>query len=316
VENFSLKMKKAFRKIFKWFGYFVLVVILILAGIYIYLAMQTGKPAAARAIFQREINRPLVFAHRGGGGLYPENTLEAFQYSARMGVDVLELDVHSTADGALVVMHDATLDRTTNGAGRVNQLTLAELKKLDAGYHFSPDGGSTYPFRGRGVQVPTLQEIFDALPGQTFNVEPKQAEPSLTKPLCEMIRTRRMTDKTIVGSFRQQAIDEFRAACPEVATAATPAEVRDFLALYKIGLAETYRPPMQVLQIPERLGALPIVSREFVETARRLNLQVHVWTINETDDMRRLIETGVDGIMTDYPDRLLNLLGKGQNIIK
>jgi glycerophosphoryl diester phosphodiesterase len=304
------------RKILKIFGYFVLGVIVILAGIYIYLAMQTGKPAEARAIFQRELSRPLVFAHRGGGGLYPENTLEAFQYSAQMGVDVLELDVHSTSDGALVVMHDAMVDRTTDGAGRVNQMTLAELKKLDAGFKFTPDNGQTFPFRGRGITIPTLQEIFDALPDKTFNVEPKQAEPSITTPLCRIIRDRKMTDKVIVGSFRQQAIDEFRAQCAEVATAATPGEVTDFLALYKVGLGETYRPPMQVLQVPQRLGALQIVTKDFVGTAAKLNLKVHVWTINDPVDMQRLIEMRVDGIMTDYPDRLLKLLGGAPNILK
>jgi glycerophosphoryl diester phosphodiesterase len=305
-----------FRRILKFFGYLVLGVVLILAGIYFYLAMKTGKPAELRAIFKREISRPLVFAHRGGGGLYPENTLEAFKYSAAMGVDVLELDVHSTSDGALVVMHDSTLDRTTNGSGKISELTLAELKKLDAGYQFTPDGGKTYPFRGKGITIPTLQEIFDSFPEKTFNVEPKQAEPSVVQPLCEMIRVRKMTEKVIVGSFRQAAIDEFRAACTEVATAATPSEVRDFLAMYKIGLGESYSPPMQVLQIPERLGALQIVSKDFLETARRLNLKVHVWTINDPDDMRRLLDMKVDGIMTDYPDRLLNLLGNGQAIVK
>jgi len=301
-----------FRRILKFFGYLILGVVLILAGIYFYLAMKTGKPADVRAIFQRELSRPLVFAHRGGGGLYPENTLEAFKYSAAMGVDVLELDVHSTADGTLVVMHDAQVDRTTNGSGQINRMTLAEVKKLDAGYQFTPDGGKTFPFRGRGITIPTLQEIFDALPEKTFNVEPKQAEPSVTGQLCEILRARKMTDKVIVGSFRQTAIDEFRAECAEVATAATPAEVRDFLALYKVGLGESYSPPMQVLQIPERLGSLQIVSKDFIETARRLNLKVHVWTINDAEDMQRLIEMRVDGIMTDYPDRLLKLLGDGQ----
>jgi glycerophosphoryl diester phosphodiesterase len=309
-------MKKIFSKILKWFSFFVLGVILIFAGIYFYLAMQTGKPAAVRAIFQRELSRPLVFAHRGGGGLYPENTLEAFKYSAALGADVLELDVHSTSDGTLVVMHDPDAARTTNGSGQINQMTLAEIKKLDAGFRFSPDDGKTYPFRGRGITVPTLQEIFDAFPEMTFNIEPKQAEPSVTQPLCEMIRARKMIDKTIVGSFRQQAIDEFRAACPEVATAATPSEVRDFLAMYKLGLGANYSPPMQVLQIPERIGALEIVSKDFIETARRLNLKVHVWTINNPQDMQRLIEMKVDGIMTDYPDRLLKILGSGQNIVK
>lgn len=300
---------KLFKKLLKWFGYFFLCAVLILAGIYVYLAMQTGKPAEMRAIFRNiEKTRPLVFAHRGGGGLFPENTLEAFQYSANLGVDVLELDVHSTADGALVVMHDAGVERTTNGSGRVSTMTLAELKKLDAGFNFTPDGGKTFPFRGKGITIPTLQEIFDVFPHTTFNVEPKQAEPSVVKPLCEIIRARRMTEKVIVGSFRQTAIDEFRRECSEVATSATPAEVRDFLALYKIGLGESYQPPMQVLQIPERLGSLQIVSRDFIETARRLNLQVHVWTVNETEDMSRLLEVGVDGIMTDYPDRLLELV--------
>ena len=304
------------RKILKFFGYFVLGVIFILAGIYIYLAMQTGKPADVRAIFQRESSRPLVFAHRGGGGLFPENTLEAFKYSAQMGVDVLELDVHSTADGTLVVMHDGSVDRTTNGSGRVSEMTLAEVKKLDAGFQFTPDDGKTYPFRGKGITIPTLQEIFDSFPEMTFNVEPKQTEPSVVKPLCAMIRARSMTEKVIVGSFRQAAIDEFRAECSEIATAATPSEVSEFLALYKVGLGASYSPPMQVLQIPERVGSLQVVSKDFIETARKLNLKVHVWTINDADDMQRLLEMKVDGIMTDYPDRLLKILGNRQNLVK
>jgi glycerophosphoryl diester phosphodiesterase len=309
-------MKRVFLKIFKWFGYFALGALIILAGTYIYLAMQTGKPADVRAIFQREISRPLVFAHRGGGGLFPENTLEAFKYSAQMGVDVLELDVHSTVDGTLVVMHDSAVDRTTNGNGKVSEMTLAEVKKLDAGFQFTPDDGKTFPYRGKGITIPTLQEIFDSFPEMTFNVEPKQTEPSVVKPLCEMIRARKMTEKVIVGSFRQAAIDEFRAECSEIATAATPSEVSEFLALYKMGLGESYSPPMQVLQIPERVGSLQVVSKEFIATARKLNLKVHVWTINDADDMQRLLEMKVDGIMTDYPDRLLKILGSRPNLVK
>ena len=170
-------MQKFLRKSLRWFGYFLLGVFVILAGIYIYLAMQTGKPAETRAIFKRENSHFLVFAHRGGGGLYPENTLEAFRYSAKIGVDVLELDVHSTSDGALVVMHDGSVDRTTDGSGKISEMTLEAVKKLDAGYKFSSDNGLSFPFRGKGITIPTLQEIFDALPEMTFNVEPKQAEP-------------------------------------------------------------------------------------------------------------------------------------------
>lgn len=298
------------RKFTKWLLYSLLGISAVLAGIYIYLAMQTGTTAIDRPIFQSQNSKFLVFAHRGGGGLYPENTLGAFEYSAKMGADVLELDVHGTADGALVVLHDGSVDRTTDGRGKISEMTLDAVKKLDAGYLFSTDGGKTHPFRGKGITVPTLVEIFDALPSTAFNIEPKQAAPSIIKPLCDMIRARKMTEKVIVGSFRQGVIDEFRAECPEVATSASPWEVTQFLTLSKTGISESYNPPMQALQIPENLGKISVVTKEFVENAHRKNLKVHVWTINETADMQRLIDVGVDGIMTDYPDRLLKLLNR------
>ncbi len=298
------------KKILKWFGVFLSGILTIMAAIYISFAVTTGKPAEAKMIFAKETPRTLVFAHRGGGGLFPENTLEAFKYSANLGVDVLELDIHSTSDGKIVVMHDAEVDRTTDGSGRVSEMTFENLRKLDAGFQFSSDGGKNFPFRGKGITVPTLDEVFDAFPEMTFNIEPKQQTPSIIKPLCSSLRERKMTGKVIVGSFRQEVIDEFRAECPEVATSASPAEVSQFLAMYKTGLGESYTPPMQALQIPENIGYLNIVSKDFVETAHKLNLKVHVWTINETDDMQRLLDTGVDGIMTDYPDRLLKLLDR------
>jgi glycerophosphoryl diester phosphodiesterase len=208
-----------------------------------------------------------VFAHRGGGGLFPENTLEAFKYSAQMGVDVLELDIHGTADGKLVVMHDSSVDRTTDGSGKVGEMTLEQLKKLDAGFKFTNDGGKTFPFRGKGITIPTLEEVFSALPAMTFNVEPKQQTPSITKPLCAILRERNVTGNVIVGSFRQEVLDEFRAECTEVATSASPSEVSKFLAMYKTGLGESYTPPMQALQVPENVGYLNVVSKDFVETA-------------------------------------------------
>jgi glycerophosphoryl diester phosphodiesterase len=232
-----------------------------------------------------------------------------------MGVDVLELDIRSTSDGTLVVMHDAAVDRTTDGRGRVNELTLEAVKKLDAGYLFSPDGKG-FPFRGKKITVPTLREIFEALPEMTFNIEPKQHTPSIVKPLCALLRERKMVSKVIVGSFNQTTIDDFRRECPETATSASPSEVSKFLALSKTGLGDSYSPPMQALQVPENLGGLQVVSKEFVETAHRRNLKVHVWTINETAAMQRLIEMGVDGIMTDYPDKLLALLNRAPSIKK
>ncbi len=306
---------KVFRKLLKWFGYLSLFIIVVLIGIYLYLAMKTGTTAQSRSIFQMQKSNFLVFAHRGGGGLFPENTLLAFEDSAKLGVDFLELDVHATADGTLVVMHDAQVERTTDGRGQIKDLSLADLKKLDAGYLFTKDNGATFPFRGQGITVPTLAEIFDALPAIKFNIEPKQQTPSIIKPLCSLIRERKMEDKIIVGSFHQAVIDEFRAECPEITTAASPSEVTKFLALSKTGLSESYDPPMQTLQIPENLGQLSVVTKEFVENAHRKNLKVHVWTINDPADMERLIKIGVDVIMTDYPDKLLKIV-LNDNIIQ
>jgi glycerophosphoryl diester phosphodiesterase len=296
------------KRLLKWFGFLLLGSVVIMGAIYGSLAW---SPPGARAVdyqvFKQNAARPLVFAHRGGAKIAPENTIFAFTKAVEMGVDAIELDVHGTADGKMVVMHDATVDRTTDGSGAVNTKTLAELKQLNAGYRWSPDGGNTFPFRESKLSIPTLEEVFDAFPQMTFNIEPKQGEPSIIEPLCRTLREHRMTERVIVGSFSQSIIDEFRATCPEVATSASPSEVGKFLTMFKAGLSKNYSPVMQALQVPESAG-VQVVSREFIEAAHERNLKVHVWTVNETTDMQRLLEMGVDGIMTDYPDRLLALL--------
>lgn len=303
-------MRNFVRKTLKFLGYAFFCLCLILVGIYFYLWAQTGKPAVERLIFKKTNSRPLVFAHRGGGGLFPENTLGAFEYSAKLGADVLELDIHATQDGKIVVLHDSTVNRTTDGQGKVSDFTFDELRKLDAGFNFSADNNQTFPFRGKDIPIPTLEEIFDAFPDKTFNIEPKQSSPSIVKNFCSILRNKKMTEKVIVGSFRQEVLDEFRIECPEVATSASPSEVTSFLTYQKTGLSESYSPPMQALQVPEYIGNLQVVTKDFVESAHKMNLKVHVWTVNETEDMKRLLALGVDGIMTDYPDRLLDLLNK------
>lgn len=264
--------------------------------------------------FQLRTRRPLVIAHRGGAGLWPENTIYAFKGAHALGVDVLEMDAQVTADGVLVVMHDAALDRTTNGSGPVNKLTLAQLQKLDAAFRWSPDGGRSFPLRGRGIGVPTLQEVFKTFPDVRFNIEPKQVEPSLVKPLCRLIRENGMTGKVMVGSFSGQVLEEFRLECPEVATSASPAEVNELLVISAGGsdALRVRRPVMQALQVPEQMFGRRVLTREFVQAAHALKIQVHAWTINDEESMTRLIELGVDGIITDYPDRLVALL-KGQS---
>lgn len=292
----------------KWFAAPALAVILAGCVFYVVLSRSKGVPVAGHKYFGNDDGRPLVIAHRGGAGLWPENTLYAFEHAAALGVDVIETDVHATADGELVVFHDDSVGRTTGGAGTVASLTLAQLKGLDAAYRFSTDGGRSFPLRGQGVTVPTLREVFAALPRMRFNIEPK-ASP-LAAPLCRMIREYGMTDRVLVASFTGATLAEFRRECPEVATSASTGEVANFLALHESGLAASYSPVMQALQVPERAGVLRVLTRDFVESAHGRNLRVHAWTVNDEGEMRRLVEMGVDGVMTDYPDRLLRVLGR------
>jgi glycerophosphoryl diester phosphodiesterase len=254
--------------------------------------------------------RMLVMAHRGGAALWPENTAHAFAQAVSLGVDVLEMDLHGTADGALVVIHDATVERTTDGAGRVNSLTLAQLKKLDAGYRWTNDGGRTFPFRGRQITVPTLREVLDAFPQTRLNIDIKQAQPSLVKSFCAMLRDSRATNRVTVASFSSQTLAEFRRECPEVGTSAGLEEVLALASELQAGrgIAAGKAGSPRVVQVPETLGGRVWLTAEVVAAAHRAGLEVHVWTVNDEAGMRRMFALGVDGIMTDYPDKLIALL--------
>ena len=286
---------------------------LLLAACVLYAALSRspGEPVADHIYFKGDAPAsPLVIAHRGGAGLWPENTLHAFGRAHALGADVIETDVRATSDGELVVIHDAGVERTTDGRGSVSALTLAEIKRLDAGHRWTPDGGRSFPLRGSGVTVPTLREVFEALPRARFNIEPKQSEPSIAAPLCRLIRERGMSGRVMVAAFRGAALEQFRSECPEVATSASTSEVASFLALQRAGLAASYSPRMQAVQVPEWAGGMRLLTEEFVRAAHGRNLRVHAWTVNAEDDMRRLLALGVDGVMTDYPDRLLKVLGR------
>jgi glycerophosphoryl diester phosphodiesterase len=283
-----------------------LVVLAIVSGVLLLLA----RPAASTPFFAQFQQGPLVMAHQGGKGLWPENTLHAFEHAAAMGVDVLEMDIHSTADGVLVVMHDSTVDRTTDGTGPVQAFNLEELKALDAGYNWSPDDGQTHPYRGQGITVPTVEEVFTALPTMPMNIEIKQAEPSLAAPFCKLIRDYGLADKVLVASFHEEAMQEFRRECPEVVTSTSQNEVIALFVLSKVLLEAAYSPAAQAVQVPEYRSGLHVLTPRFVDAAHNRNLQVHAWTINDVNDMQRMLALDVDGIITDYPDRLLELLGR------
>lgn len=247
--------------------------------------------------------RPVVIAHRGGAGIAPENTLLAFAAGLAFS-EVLELDVRMTADGQLVVIHDETVDRTTNGTGRVREMTVAELKALDAGYWFTPDGTS-YPYRGRGVEIPLLSEVLDAFADARLLIEIKDEDEEAARALAGLLAEKGATGRVVVGSFHDRAIAEFRRVSPGTPTTASMGEAARFLVLARLGLDSLVRVPWQSLSVPPKYGPLSVITSGLVEAAHRKGVPVHAWTINDLDEARRLVALGVDGIITDYPDRIL-----------
>jgi glycerophosphoryl diester phosphodiesterase len=253
--------------------------------------------------------RPLVFAHQGGEGLRPENTLIAFRHSLEIGADVLDTDVHMSKDGALVLVHDETVDRTSDGGGAVRDLTLSELRELDFGYNFTTDGGTTFPYRGTGQGILTVEEFFSEFAGTRFGIEIKKTTTEAARELCTTIQSFNYEDRVLVSSSGQENMDAFRESCPSVATSATTGEATRFYIFQFIRLSGLYSPPFDSLQVPEYQDGTHILTDSFVGAARSRNLPIIPWTINETEDFERIIDDfDVDGINTNYPDRLVDYL--------
>ena len=260
--------------------------------------------------YSSDLPYPLVIAHQGGDGLWPGNTMFAFEQAAKLGVDVLEMDLHITKDGVLVLMHDETVDRTTDGTGLVEEMGLAELKGLDAGYDWSPDDGDTYPYRGQGITVPTLEEVFRAFPEYRMTIEIKKTEGSMAAPFCDLIRAYGMQDQVLVASFHDERMEEFRQVCPEVATSSARQETTVFVLMSKAFLGRLYSPAFYALQVPEESSNITVMTAQFVRAAHERNLEVEPWTIDDPEQMQRYIDWGVDGIITDRPDLMLEILDR------
>lgn len=258
-------------------------------------------------------NRPEVIAHRGGAGEWPAETKFAFTEAVKVGVDVLEMDVYLTKDQHLVLMHDETVDATTNGRGLIRNLTLAQLKRLDAGYRWTNNGGRTFPYRRKGITIPALKEIFEAFPRMRLNIELKPSSLSPVKALSALIREHGMTERVLVASSSDRFLKEFRKLSPGVATSMSAPELAHFLLTKTLREAETPQRQPDALQSKERISFVQLLNKAVVDRAHRLNLPVHVFTVNKVADMKRMIDTGVDGIITDYPSRLLNLRGRKAN---
>jgi len=245
---------------------------------------------------------PRVFAHRGASGAYPENTLASFREAVKIGVDVIETDVHFTRDRRFVVAHDGELGRICDGSGAVEDYTLAELKKFDAGYGFSTDGGHSHPFRGRGLTLISLEELLEEFPHQRFNIDLKAKNPAQVPYYCDLVEKCGAVHRVLTASEHSDNTRPVRARFPEMATSFSMSEALWYYFMFRSGLLYFRKHfPADALQIPEFFGPSRVVSETFVEQAHRKGLRVHVWTINDEQSMRRIYNTGADAVMSDHP---------------
>jgi glycerophosphoryl diester phosphodiesterase len=243
---------------------------------------------------------PIRFAHRGSRVLWPENTMVAFQGAVDLGYRYIETDVHVSRDGRIVIFHDDRLERLTDGHGSFVDHDWEDLRGLDAASGFRAEDG--FPLRGTGVGMPLLEEAVTTFPDRMFNIDLKQ--PGIAEAVAGEVHRLGIGDRVMIGSFYDRRIRAFRRAAPGVATSAGPLEVARLLARKpRSGLgADAY-------QVPERSRGLRVVTRRFIDRAHSAQKHVHVWTVNEAVAMRRLIDLGVDGIVTDRPDVLNQVLG-------
>jgi glycerophosphoryl diester phosphodiesterase len=282
----------------RWF------LIAVLGGLVSMLAAIVLRKGGARALRD---DWPANFAHRGASARAPENTLEAFRLAVRAGAGGLELDVHMTRDGEVVVIHDATVDRTTNGSGAVAQMTLGDLRGLDAGYRFSPDGGHTHPYRGRGVGIPTLAEVYELFPAAFVNIDIKVPRLGAREAVLRVIRG--AEDRSLVVSEDHAVVRSFRKASGgRIPTGASRLEIGAFYVLSRLGLQRLCRPAYDALQVPASHQGITLITPRLVRAAHSRGVRVDAWTINDPGEMRRLLDFGVNVIMTDRPETLTDVL--------
>lgn len=249
---------------------------------------------------------PLLIGHRGAAGLVPENTIASFRDAVeRWGVDMIELDVHASADGRCVVIHDDTVDRTTDGSGRVAAMSVDQLRALDVGYRFRGPGGD-HPFRGAGLTIPTIEEVLETFPDTPLTAEVKAG--AAQRPLFEALRRFGAADRVVVAGMDHRdrtMFGDYRGA-----RSGSTRDVRWFYGLHRLFASRLWRRSVDVFQVPERHGTSRLVTPRFVRDAARHGLPVHVWTVNDPDIMARLLDWGVDGIITDRPDLAARVLAR------
>jgi glycerophosphoryl diester phosphodiesterase len=248
-----------------------------------------------------------AIAHRGGSRLRPENTLAAFDHAAELGVDGLECDVHLSRDGEPVVIHDPTLDRTTDASGPVVERSALELARVDAGAQFGAEDGR--PYRGAGLGVPLLATVLDRYRNLPIVVEIKGEDVRVAERALTVVREAGALDRVIVGGFSGVVLDAVRRLAPGIPTSASRDEVRQV-----IEGGASWRPAadarLKLFQAPFRFQGQQVLERTFVEAVRRAELPVHAWIVDEPEDIERVVSWGVTGIISDRPDTAVRLARK------
>lgn len=252
--------------------------------------------------------KPRIFGHRGAAGIVPENTIPSFERALEEGASYIELDVHESGDGEIVIIHDDSVDRTTDGEGQVSGMGIDALKRLDAGYRFTIDGDQSYPYRGQGISVPTLTEFFDAFPGVPAVIEVKELGSEGIETLLSQIEAADRLSQVLLASYEEEVMKVLRAAVEKrglvLASSYSFGEMRALMDWLWKGRQGDPPVPGQALQIPCEYRGLPLITEESVGIAHSMGLEVHAWTINDVSEMRRLLGLGVDGVVTDFPGRV------------
>ena len=256
--------------------------------------------------------KPRIIGHRGAAGEAPENTLVSFRKAFEQGADLIELDVQGTRDGNVVIIHDATLNRTTNGRGPLNTHSLTQIKALDAGYNFTLDNGQSFPYRGQGIRLSTLEEFLIALPKAKAIIEIKPESPHIVEPVIGTVHRLGKDDQVLLASEADSILANIRSVLKDqqihIATGFSYGDVAAFMGRIATGTLHEYAPPGQALQVPCEYEGTSLVSAVTLNAAHRLGLETFVWTINDIDEMQRLLKLGVDGIITDSPARLARVV--------
>ncbi len=265
-----------------------------------------------------DVSKPLILGHRGSAGDTPENTLQAFAAGLAHGAHLLESDVHQTRDGVPVLIHDPSLERTTNGTGLVSDIDFADLAKLDAGYFFQPgaeldgrrDTRGDFPARGSGYRIPSVAEAFSEFPNARFNFEIKGAGAALAREVIRLVEKFDREDRTLLTAGENDVMATLRNELAKTkCRPALGACLSEIVVEVKAAVDGSAPPPgVMALQIPMQFGDRPLITKTLVEHAHAHDIEIHAWTINDPKAFESLLELGIDGIVTDHPGRMIDFL--------